>query len=138
MIEKEHWEDQEWLGEGLRNFSQLRGVNNWYNSYNKIVQITKVVGKPIVAIGDEVGTIRFFNYPNTSGEAYYQCYSDHLYTISNCMFSQDNKFFFSTCLFDRCIFKWAVTVHTKKVRVLNNAIAAEAALKKKQMELLDK
>jgi hypothetical protein len=29
------------------------------------------VGKPIVVIGDELGTIRFFNYPNVQGEGYY-------------------------------------------------------------------
>lgn len=61
----------EWIGEGLRSYSQLKGIHYWYNQSNKITQITKVAGRPIVAVGDELGTIRLFNYPNVSGEGYY-------------------------------------------------------------------
>ena len=61
----------EWLGEGLRSYSQLKGVRHQYNNNNKIVKIKKLLGKPIVVIADELGTIRLFNYPNTKGEAYY-------------------------------------------------------------------
>lgn len=31
----------------------------------------KVLGKPIIVIADELGTIRLFNYPNMQGESYY-------------------------------------------------------------------
>jgi hypothetical protein len=61
----------EWLGEGLRSYSQLKGIHYWYSQSNKITQICKVIGRPIVAVGDELGTVRLFNYPNTTGEGYY-------------------------------------------------------------------
>ena len=61
----------EWLGEGLRSYSQLKGIHYWYGQNNKITQIAKVIGRPIVVVGDELGTIRLFNYPNVTGEGYY-------------------------------------------------------------------
>ena len=60
----------EWLGEGLRSYSQLKGIHYWYG-HNKITQIAKVIGRPIVVVGDELGIIRLFNYPNVTGEGYY-------------------------------------------------------------------
>ena len=74
--------DLEWLGEGLRSYSPLENVRKQYNKDNKILQICKLNGKPIVAIGDEIGTIRFFNYPNKGSDGYFQCYGDHLYNIT--------------------------------------------------------
>lgn len=108
----------EWTGEGLRSYSQLKGVQSWYNQSNKITQITKVQGRPIVAVGDELGTIRLYNYPNTTGEGYYQCYSDHLFTITSCSFSPDRKYFLSTSEVDRCIFKWKVNYNIDKIKKL--------------------
>ena len=61
----------EWLGEGLRSYSKLSGVKGQYNSNNKMVKIKKMLGKPIVVIADELGTIRLYNYPNIDGEPYY-------------------------------------------------------------------
>lgn len=61
----------EWLGEGLRSYSRLKGIRHQYNNNNKIVKIKKLLGKPIVVIADELGTIRLFNYPNIKGEHYY-------------------------------------------------------------------
>ena len=63
--------EHEWLGPGLRSYSKLKGVRHQYNPNNKIMAIKKVLGKPIVVIGDEIGTIRVFNYPNVLGEPYY-------------------------------------------------------------------
>ena len=77
----------EWLGDGLRTYSRLKGVRHQYNANNKIVKIKKVLGRPIVIIGDQMGTIRLFNYPNVKGEPYYKCYSDHLFAVSDCMIS---------------------------------------------------
>lgn len=62
----------EWLGEGLKSSSTLKGVHYFYNSNNKITEIAKVIGLPVVAIGDDLGTIRLYTYPNKTGEAYYQ------------------------------------------------------------------
>ena len=93
----------EWLGEGLKSSSALKGIDYFYTHDNKITQIAKVVGMPVVAVGDELGTIRVFSYPNKDGDAYYQCYSDHLYSVSNLIFSPNRKFLISTSEYDRCI-----------------------------------
>lgn len=54
----------EWLGPGLRNYQRLKGVHRFYNPNNQIVQVRKVLGKPIIVIGDDIGTLRLYNYPN--------------------------------------------------------------------------
>lgn len=66
--------------------------------------IRKLLGRPIVLIADEIGTVRLFNYPNVQGESYYQCYADHLFRLSDCNFSPDRLFMVSCCEMDRCIF----------------------------------
>ena len=81
--------DLEWLGEGLRTYSPLEGVRNQYSNDNKIMNIVKLAGKPIVAIGDELGTIRLFNYPNNGSNGYYECYPEHLYNVTKCLFTPD-------------------------------------------------
>lgn len=63
--------DLEWLGEGLRTYPHLEQIRKQYNADNKILNIIKVPNKPIIAIGDEIGTIRLFNYPNEGNDAYY-------------------------------------------------------------------
>ena len=45
----------EWLGEGLKSSSALKGIDYFYTHDNKITQIAKVVGMPVVAVGDELG-----------------------------------------------------------------------------------
>jgi len=90
----------------------------WYNQNNKITQITKVLGKPIVVVGDEIGTIRLFNYPNVMGEGYYQCYSEHLFIITQAIFSPDREYLISTSEMDRCIFKWKVEYNLERVKEL--------------------
>lgn len=77
----------EYLGAGLRNYQRLKGVHQFYNPNNEITQVRKILGKPVVAIADEIGTLRLYNYPNIVGQPYYQCYTDHLYQISDCLFS---------------------------------------------------
>jgi WD40 repeat protein len=94
----------EWLGEGLRTYSKLKGVRAQYNDNNKITQIRKVLGQPIIIVCDEVGSIRLFNYPNTSRELYYNYYSEHLYQVTECVVSPDRKFFITICEVDRSIF----------------------------------
>jgi len=105
----------EWLGEGLRTYSRLKGVRHQYNTNNKILKICKLLGKPIVVIADEMGTIRLFNYPNVKGEPYYQSYSDHLFFVSDCLFSHDRMFFVSSCEMDRCVFKWKINFNDRKI-----------------------
>lgn len=80
--------------------------------------IKKVLGRPIVVIGDEIGTIRVFNYPNVHGEPYYQCYSEHLYMPADFLFSPDRQFFVSTCELDKCIFKWRIRYNDDKINQL--------------------
>lgn len=63
--------DLEWLGEGLRTYSAIENVRKQYSADNKILSIVKLPGKPIIAIGDEVGTVRFYNYPNNGRDGYF-------------------------------------------------------------------
>jgi len=98
----------EWLGEGLKSSNTLKGVHAFYNQNNKIVKIAKVIGRPIVAIGDEIGTIRLFSYPNKNGDQYYQCYAEHCFIVSSSLFSPDRKIFLSCSEYDKCIMKWNV------------------------------
>lgn len=105
----------EWLGEGLRQYGPLTKVRKQYSADNRIMQICKLSGKPILAIGDEVGTIRLFTFPGTSDE-YYQCYGDHVYNITKCLFTHDARFFVSTSTYDRCIFKWRVAYNQGTIR----------------------
>ena len=83
-----------------------------------MAQVRKVLGKPIVLIADEVGTIRLYNYPNVMGQAHYMCYTEHLYQVSDCLISQDNKFFVTTCEVDKCIFKWRLKYNEPKIAKL--------------------
>ena len=111
--------DLEWLGEGLRSYTPLEEVQKQYNNDNKMTQIVKMPGKPIVAIGDELGTIRFFNYPKREGaEGYYQCYPEHLYQITKCLFTHDQKYFISVSNVDRCVLKWKVNYNEEYIREL--------------------
>jgi len=78
--------------------------------------IKKLLGKPVIVISDEMGTIRLFNYPNVKGEPYYNCYSEHLFQIADCMFSADRMFFLSACEMDRCVFKWKIKLNETKIQ----------------------
>jgi WD40 repeat protein len=77
-----------------------------------------MLGKPIVAVADEIGTIRIFNFPNLKGETYYQSYSDHLFLISDCCFSPDRLFFVSACEMDKCVFKWKMHFNEDKITAM--------------------
>ena len=108
----------EWLGDGLRTYARLKGVRHQYNSNNRIIHAKKLLGKPVVAITDEVGTIRLYNYPNVKGEPFYLCITDHSFKISDCMFTPDRLFFLTCSEFDRCIFKWKMIFDDKKIQGL--------------------
>ena len=110
--------EAEWLGQGLRQFSKLKGLHHQYSPNNKIMVIKKVLGKPIIVVGDEVGTIRVFNFPNVLGEPYFQCYSDHLHTPCDFLISPDRQYFVSGCEMDRCIFKWKIKYNDEKINQL--------------------
>jgi len=111
--------DLEWLGEGLRTYPQLAQIRKQYSADNNILNIIKVPNKPIIAIGDEIGTIRFYSYPNEGKDGYYQCYPDHLYNITKCVFTHDQKYFVSISRHDRCVFKWKTRYNDEKVLRLN-------------------
>ena len=96
----------------------MKGVKYQYNNNNKIVQIKKMLGKPIVVIADELGTIRVFNYPNTKGEPYYQSYTDHLFFIADIMFTPDRLSFLSACGMDRCVFMWKIKLNEEKINAM--------------------
>jgi WD40 repeat protein len=106
----------EWLGEGLRSYSALETIRKQFNIDNKITSITKLPGLPIIAVGDEIGTIRFFNNPNTGSDIYYHRYAEHLYSITSCQFTHDRRYLISMSSYDRCIFKWKCNFNEKKIK----------------------
>lgn len=77
-------------------------------------------------MGDEVGTIRLYSYPNLGNEGYYQCHQDHLYKITKCLFTQDARSLISLSSYDRCVFKWKCVINDEKVQI----IAASGTIKK--------
>jgi len=105
----------EWLNEGLRSHQPLECIRRLYSKENQITNIVKVRGKPVIAVGDEIGTIRLFSYPNLGNEGYYQCKQEHLYKITKCLFSQDARFLVSVSSYDRCVFKWRCTMNDQKI-----------------------
>lgn len=108
----------EWLNEGLRTSPMIKGIRPQFSTTNKIVQIKKILGRPIVVVADEIGTIRLFNYPNVVGEPYFQVYSEHLYFVTDCLFSPDRNFFVTVCELDRCIFKWKINYNEPKIAAI--------------------
>jgi len=114
----------EWLGEGLRTYRHVADIRDVYSEENKILNIIKVPGRPIIAIGDEIGTVRLYNYPNDGNPNYYQCYTEHLYNITKCVFTNDLQYFVSISSFDKCVFKWKMTCNPEKVKKYNAMIVA--------------
>ena len=69
--------------EGIKVSEKTKGVHNHYNDENKILKVCPI-GENTIAVTDEMGTIRLFNYPCESGAGnnYYRCYADHSNYVS--------------------------------------------------------
>lgn len=99
----------QWLENGLMIDSQTRGIHkNFYSAKNPVTQITKILDKNVIVVGDKLGTIRFYDYPNVKGANSFESHSEHLFEIQKIKFGPDAKFFLSTSKWDKCIYKWEV------------------------------
>ncbi|EGR29518.1 PH domain protein [Ichthyophthirius multifiliis] len=100
--------DVEWCSDGIKISEKTKGVHSYYNDENKILKITPI--KNCIAVTDEMGTIRIFNYPCESGtgNGYMMCYPDHLNNINQCVLSPNGQFLVTSSERDRCIFIWTV------------------------------
>jgi len=54
---------------------------NFYSKKNPVTQIIKILDKNVVVVGDKLGTIRFFQYPNVKGLNYFESHSEHLFDV---------------------------------------------------------
>lgn len=101
--------DVEWQSDGIKISEKTKGIHNFFSDENKILQIT-MLGKDAIAVTDEMGTIRIFNYPCTSstGNGYVNCYADHLSYINSCVISPNGKYLVTTSEVDRSIFIWQI------------------------------
>lgn len=101
--------DVNWQSDGLKIHESTKGVHNFYSDENKIMQITKL-RENAIAVTDEMGTIRIFNYPcdTQTGNGYVHCYSDHLSYINSCVMSESRKYLITTSEVDRSIFIWKI------------------------------
>lgn len=58
--------DLEWCSDGIKMAEKAKGVHSCYTDENRITKIT-IISENSIAVTDEMGTIRIFNYPCTSG-----------------------------------------------------------------------
>ncbi len=99
--------DIEWCSDGIKVTEKTKGINTYYSDENKILKVVKISDKSI-AVTDQMGTIRLFNYPceGGAGFGYLSCYIDHLNNISSCTLSLDKKILVTSSEEDRCFFIW--------------------------------
>jgi WD40 repeat protein len=98
----------EWMSEGIRHASGLKGVHQHYRAINKLNTISKNPAYSIVAIGDMLGILRLFNFPHFNGPAI-RTISAHCYNLSICMFTKDNQALITYSEEDRAMIRWRIT-----------------------------
>lgn len=100
----------EWQEEGLRISPKGQKIYYSYSCENKITAITRL-GKDKIVVGDEMGTIRIFDYPCSDdrlGELHLQCYTNHMNGIDVIRVHPLLTHVISTSLSDRCLILWKV------------------------------
>ena len=81
-----------------------------YSCENKITAISRL-GKDKIIVGDEMGTVRIFDYPckeDRLGELHLQCYSTHMNDITNICVHPNDLYVLTTSLQDRSLVLWQV------------------------------
>jgi hypothetical protein len=101
--------DIEFLKDGVRSDKMAKSIHNFYSANNPISEVVKLKKKPILLIGDELGTIRAYKYPNTTGSLYYVSRSDQLQAIHRMVVSVDQKYLLTVCQHDKTIMKYRLT-----------------------------
>ncbi|EGR31152.1 hypothetical protein IMG5_116820 [Ichthyophthirius multifiliis] len=117
--------EMEWCTDGIKVSSNIKGVYTYYSDENKILKIQRLGDKQI-AVTDEMGSIRIYNYPcDSSGNGYFNLYTDHLNYINQCVMSPDKNYLVTSSQKDRCILIW---------KVLNNGEQEEDSQMQNQKE----
>lgn len=106
----------EWMGDGLRSSPASKGVYAYFKHTNAITKMVKPLNKPVMMIGDSVGTIKLFHYPNRHSECFYQCYTDHTFSIQSLVFSLDGNVLLSASQADRSVIRWHLINEEEKSR----------------------
>lgn len=65
---------------------------------------------PVLAVADNRGQVRIYNYPCASPGAADKCYSGHSQTINNLTFSADDDYCVTVGGMDRCVFVWKTDI----------------------------
>ncbi|CAD8183513.1 unnamed protein product [Paramecium pentaurelia] len=99
--------DLEWCSDGIKLAEKAKGVHSCYTDENRIHKIT-LIGDKSMAVTDDMGTIRIFNYPCTSGQGYMRIYTDHMMYINQCVASPDKETLVTTSEQDKCIMVWKI------------------------------
>jgi hypothetical protein len=96
----------EWRDEGLRISPFAQKIYCSYSRENKITAIQKLSEKELI-IGDEMGTIRIFNYVDDEdriGELHTSCYTTHMNVIRN--IKVHDQYVLTTSDYDRSVILW--------------------------------
>lgn len=100
----------EWQEEGLRISPKGQKIYYSYSCENKITTLTRL-GKDKIIVGDEMGTVRIFDYPcpdDRLGELHLFCYSNHMNDIQIIRVHPGLSHVITTALQDRSLILWKV------------------------------
>jgi hypothetical protein len=100
----------EWQEEGLRISPNGQKIYYSYSCENKITAITRL-GKDKIVVGDEMGTIRLFDYPcpdDRLGELHLHCYTNHMNDVQIIKVHPALTHVITTALLDRSFILWRV------------------------------
>lgn len=100
--------DVEWLGDGIKFSDQTRAIEQFYSMENQNIKVVKLSNKTM-AVTDEMGTIRLFNYPYEShSHSFMRCYTNHLNYITQAVLSTHEKTLVTYSMNDRCMLIWRI------------------------------
>lgn len=100
----------EWEAEGLRISPHGQRIYCAYSRDNKITNVRRL-GSSHIIIGDEMGTLRIFEYPcpeDRLGELHTGCYSAHMNFIKNIAIHPTQPYVLSSAVYDRSVILWKV------------------------------
>lgn len=104
----------EWESEGVRISPHGQKIYCSYSRENKITVLRRIGQKQII-IGDEMGTLRIFQYPcpeDKIGELHSQCYTSHMNFIKNIEIHPNRNFVLTSSVYDRSLILWRIDKNT--------------------------
>eukprot|EP01016_Furgasonia_blochmanni_P022356 TRINITY_DN24386_c0_g1_i1.p1 TRINITY_DN24386_c0_g1~~TRINITY_DN24386_c0_g1_i1.p1 ORF type:complete len:291 (+),score=52.47 TRINITY_DN24386_c0_g1_i1:64-936(+) len=101
--------DIEWISDGIKISDKTKGVGAHYSDDNRVIRMVRI-GDKTLAVTDEMGTIRLFDYPceGGPGNGYYRCYSDHLNFVNQIVVSNDKTLVLTCSELDKCLVLWRI------------------------------